>query len=191
MLEYSIQAFEECRDITGYVVVTRESDVRRMERIARRVRAARLIAVVIGGRHRADSVRNGLDRLPEQGWVAVHDAARPMVTPGMLSAGASLARRGLAAVFARPVNDTLKRGTPKRLHATVSREGLYAAQTPQFFPIPMLRRAHRHAGRTQAGATDDCELVERLGVRPVLLPGPAENIKVTTPGDLRIVKALL
>ena len=125
MLEYSIRAFEECRDITGYVVVTRESDVRRMERIARRVRAARLIAVVIGGRHRADSVRNGLDRLPEQGWVAVHDAARPMVTPGMLSAGASLARRGLAAVFARPVNDTLKRGTPKRLHATVSREGLY------------------------------------------------------------------
>jgi 2-C-methyl-D-erythritol 4-phosphate cytidylyltransferase len=75
--------------------------------------------------------------------------------------------------------------------STVDRKGLLAVQTPQFFSLDILRRAHAVAQRARIQATDDCELVERLGIRPVWIPGPRTNLKLTTADDLSLIQALL
>jgi 2-C-methyl-D-erythritol 4-phosphate cytidylyltransferase len=96
-----------------------------------------------------------------------------------------------AATYGCPVTDTLKRVNGEDVLETVDRTGLVAVQTPQFFSMELLRRAHASARRARVKATDDCELVERLGVRPVWIPGPRTNLKLTTPDDLVVMKALM
>jgi 2-C-methyl-D-erythritol 4-phosphate cytidylyltransferase len=190
ILIHSIRAFERCRQIMGLVVVApprRLAAVRNML-IIHGVR--RLIAVVTGGRTRADSVRAGLSVLPDQGLVAVHDAARPLIHAGMLVKGFRICRRRGAATYGYPVTDTLKRISGRDVLATVDRRNLLAVQTPQFFSLDLLRRAHAAARRARLQVTDDCDLVERLGVHPVWIPGPRTNIKLTTPDDLIVMQAL-
>jgi len=109
----------------------------------------------------------------------------------MLTKGFRACRERGAATYGCPVTDTLKRVSGKDVLATVDRTGLLAVQTPQFFNLELLRRAHDSALRSRLDATDDCELVERLGVRPVWIPGPRTNLKLTTPDDLNVMKALL
>ena len=190
ILIHSIRAFERCRQIMGLVVVApprRLAVVRHMLSIHR---VRRLLAVTAGGRTRADSVRAGLSVLPEQGFVAVHDAARPLIHAGMLVKGFRLCRKRGAATYGYPVTDTLKRVNGKEVLSTVDRSGLLAVQTPQFFSLDLLRRAHAAARRARLQVNDDCELVERLGVHPVWIPGPRTNIKLTTPDDLIVMQAL-
>jgi 2-C-methyl-D-erythritol 4-phosphate cytidylyltransferase len=134
---------------------------------------------------------NGLLVLPVKGIVAIHDAARPLLNPAMLAAGIRACRRFRAVTFGHAVTDTLKRAKGSRINATVDRAGLVAVQTPQFFDLPLLRRAHDSARAAGIRATDDCAVVEHLGVKPAWLPGPRTNIKVTLPEDLRVCAALL
>jgi 2-C-methyl-D-erythritol 4-phosphate cytidylyltransferase len=190
ILIHSIRAFERCRQIMGLVVVApprRLAVVRHMLSIHR---VRRLLDVVAGGGTRADSVRAGLSVLPEQGFVAVHDAARPLIHAGMLVRGFRLCRKRGAATFGYPVTDTLKRISGRNVLATVDRRDLLAVQTPQFFSLDLLRRAHAAARRARLQVNDDCELVERLGVHPIWIPGPRTNIKLTTPDDLIVMQAL-
>jgi 2-C-methyl-D-erythritol 4-phosphate cytidylyltransferase len=186
-----IRAFERCPMISGLVVVgppRRMGLVRRMLRVHK---VCKLIGVVRGGETRAESVEAGLALLPAHGFVAVHDAARPIIHPGMLSRGLRVCRSRGAATYGHPVTDTLKRIAGRDIVATVDRSRLVAIQTPQFFNLELLRRAHAAASRARLNATDDCELVERLGVRPLLIPGPKTNLKLTTPDDLIVMRALL
>lgn len=151
----------------------------------------RLLGVVPGGETRGDSVRAGLTALPAQGLVAVHDAVRPIIHAGMLTRGFRACRERGAVTYGSPVTDTLKRARGQDVLETVDRTGLLAVQTPQFFSLELLRRAHEAALSSGLEATDDCALVERLGVRPVWIAGPRTNLKLTTPDDLRVMKALL
>lgn len=147
-----------------------------------------LLSITIGGDDRAGSVAAGLAALrAECSVVLVHDGARPFPPRGAIDAGIRSARDGHAAVPAVPVAETLKRADDfGRILATVSREGLWRAQTPQAFPRHLLERAHA-AGRTQGiPATDDAMLVELLGERVDLLPGDARNLKITTADDLAL-----
>ena len=190
LLWYSLRAFERCPDITACVVVTTSERIPEARRLAVRHRFRKLTHVVVGGRHRRDSVRAGLAALPARGTVAVHDAARPLIDPDLLSAGLRLATRH-AVTCGYPIADTVKRVARGTVVATVDRTGLYAVQTPQFFPLSLLRRAHEHAGSSAARATDDCALVELLDKRPRVMTGPRTNIKVTTREDLDLVRKLL
>lgn len=160
-----------------------------IHRLCARSGFRKLRAVVAGGAERGDSVRNGLATLPATGWVAVHDAARPLLTPGMLSTGLAFCGR-VPVTFATPVTDTIKRVTDGRVTATVDRAGLWTVQTPQFFPLSLLRRAHATAASMGVSATDDCGLVERLGIRPRVIPAPGPNIKVTVAADIALVRRL-
>jgi 2-C-methyl-D-erythritol 4-phosphate cytidylyltransferase len=190
ILIHSVRAFERCRQVMGLVVVApprRLAVVRHMLSIHG---VRRLIDVVPGGETRADSVRAGLAALPAQGFVAVHDAARPLILAGMLVKGFRLCRKRGAATYGYPVTDTLKRINGRDLLATVDRRNLLAVQTPQFFSLDLLRRAHAAARRYRLRVTDDCELIERLGVHPLWIPGPRTNIKLTTPDDLIVMQAL-
>ena len=145
--------------------------------------------VVYGGPRRRDSVRAGLEALPGCQYVVVHDGARPLVTRELISDVLAAAREAGAALCGVPVSDTLKRAARQGLvEATVDREGLWQAQTPQAFRRDLLLRAH---DATDADATDDAALVEALGEPVRIISGSNSNLKVTTPDDLRLARALL
>lgn len=149
------------------------------------------LRIVAGGESRADSVAAALAALDARCTVVlVHDAARPFVSPEIIEAVIAVAGAGVAAVAAVPVSDTLKRAEPHglRVAATVERDGLWRAQTPQGFPRAMLEAAYRRP-RSPA-ATDDAQLVEAAGFAAVLVPDHASNIKVTTADDFRLAEAL-
>ena len=149
----------------------------------------RVAAAAVGGSTRSESVRAGLTLVPDDcEVVVVHDAARPMATAELFAAVIDAVRDGAdAAVPAIPVADTIKRVDGYRVVETVARESLVAAQTPQAFRASVLRDAHASG----SDASDDAALVELAGGRVVIVPGHPDNLKITTPADLRVAAALL
>jgi 2-C-methyl-D-erythritol 4-phosphate cytidylyltransferase len=162
------------------------------------------LQVVAGGDSRSESVRRALEHV-ETGLVAVHDAARPLVTPELIDElVAKLASRPDAAgvIAAAPLADTVKRAREPRpakgpvprggptVAQTVSRDHHWAAQTPQVFRTAALREAFEADPQRIAAATDDAMLVEKAGGKVLIHPAPAENLKVTTALDLRIAELL-
>jgi 2-C-methyl-D-erythritol 4-phosphate cytidylyltransferase len=149
------------------------------------------IEVVEGGKERYDSVMRALARVDsEADFVAVHDAARPCVASEWIDAVFAAAAKSGAAILATPMTSTLKRaGGNQTIQETLSRENLWEAQTPQVFRRQLLIDAY--ARRGQQSATDDAELVERLGQTVTLVPGSPMNVKTTTKEDLRMAAALL
>lgn len=149
------------------------------------------IEVVDGGAERADSVENALARVKEDvDFIVVHDAARPCVAEPWIDAVFDAAEKQDAAMLATPVTGTLKRvAKDHRVEETVSREGLWEAQTPQVFRRELLLEAY--AKRDGFAATDDAQLVERLG-RPVAVVSCSPlNLKITTRDDLRLAEQVL
>ena len=146
---------------------------------------------VAGGAERSDSVRSGLKHLEgddQVRWIAVHDAARPLVSPDDLQQLFSTVTESDAAILAAPLSGTIRRdlgGSTK----TVDRRDLYEALTPQVFEAGLLRHAYsHHNGRP---ATDDAELVERTGHAVSIVRGSADNLKITYPEDLLVAQAIL
>ena len=145
------------------------------------------IDVVEGGQHRADSVANALARVkPSITHVCVHDAARPCLADQWIDSVFEAAEKTGAAILAIPVGGTLKRVKAGQIEETVSREGLWEAQTPQVFQRQLLLDAH--AQRGDFNATDDAQLVERLGHRVTVVPGSPINFKITSREDLRLAE---
>lgn len=149
------------------------------------------VKITPGGAERQDSVRIALALTSaEAEIVVVHDAARPFATPAIFTAAIAAAAHAGAAIAAIPVADTLKRVDSRTIFATLPRAGLWQAQTPQAFRREILIRAHERATHERDSATDDAELVERIGSRVAVVDGSALNLKITTPDDLRIAEAL-
>ncbi|MFE3601854.1 2-C-methyl-D-erythritol 4-phosphate cytidylyltransferase [Streptomyces sp. NPDC059096] len=155
--------------------------------------------VVPGGETRQESVRRGIDALPEAiTSVLVHDAARPLVPVETVDAVVEAVRDGAPAVVpALPLADTVKqvepreKGEPEPVVATPERSLLRAVQTPQGFDRATLERAHRTVAQVGDGATDCAGMVERLGAPVVVVPGHEEAFKVTRPLDLVLAEAVL
>ena len=187
-----VLAFEGLR---GAVVSVARGD-RRWPRVARRYPD---VLVAPGGASRADSVRAALaaldGRADDGDWVMVHDAARPCVTPAMMRRLLDAVRdHPVGGLLAVPVDETLKRADATGAVArTEPRARLWRAQTPQAFRAGMLRVAlspPRHGGSADAPPSDESAALERLGHRPLLVPGSAENLKITRPGDLGLAEAI-
>lgn len=208
MVEWSIAAFRAVGAVRSIVVACPPGHVHEL--------AGHDLGVVDGGATRAQSVANALAAVGTE-LVAIHDAARPLVTPQLIEGVlATLAAdpEAAGAIVATPVTDTIKRATPpapgsapsqRRLidsdaygvinrslviEATVDRGRLWAAQTPQVFHTEALRAALAAAERPEE-ATDEAMLVEAAGGRVLIHPPSQENLKVTTPLDLRIAAVLL
>jgi len=149
------------------------------------------IEVVEGGAERADSVEAALAKVkPEADFVCVHDAARPCLVDEWIDKIFAAAEHSGAAIFAIPVAGTLKRVDKEhRIEETVSRGGLWEAQTPQVFRRELLVEAY--AQREGFAATDDAQLVERLGRPVTVVPGSPVNLKITTREDLRLAEQAL
>jgi 2-C-methyl-D-erythritol 4-phosphate cytidylyltransferase len=148
------------------------------------------IEVVRGGASRWESVRNALGALPDDlDIVAVHDAARPLVSEDVVARCIELATIGEGAVAGCPTVDTMKEvDGDGRVVSTPDRSRLWHAHTPQVFPAEVARRAY--AG-PESGATDDSMLVERLGTTVRMVNGGPDNLKVTVPGDVAVAEAIL
>ena len=130
----------------------------------------------------------GLEALGKCDWVVIHDGARPMVTTDLIDRGLKAARETGAAVAAVPVTDTIKvAGEDRIVQYTPSRENLWAVQTPQVFSYKTITEAYK---QVTGNATDDASLVEKAGYQVKLYQGSYDNVKVTTPDDLALVKFL-
>jgi 2-C-methyl-D-erythritol 4-phosphate cytidylyltransferase len=149
------------------------------------------IEVVLGGEERCDSVRNALARIrPEIRWVAIHDAARPCLSKQSLNQVIEEATKHGAAILATPIRSTVKKVDPnsKQIVETVSRDGLWQAQTPQVFRLEDLKRGY---GALKGKPTDDASVIEKLGIPIRVVEGSETNMKITTKDDLRTVEGLL
>jgi 2-C-methyl-D-erythritol 4-phosphate cytidylyltransferase len=190
MVQWSVEALRSAAAI-GRIVVALPGGT---ELPAACAGAGEVLAVA-GGASRSESVSNALAAAGEDETVLVHDAARPLITVGLAESvmAGLLANPGAdAAIAAAPVSDTIKRVDERMaVTQTLVRSELWSVQTPQVFRADALRRAHDVPATALAEATDDAWLIERAGGRVVVVPSPAENIKVTTPVDLRVAELLL
>ena len=150
------------------------------------------VAAIPGGATRQESVRLGLRSLTlTLPYVAVHDVARVLVRPTLIERVLQAARTSGAAIPALPLRDSLKEVASGRVVRSIPREALQGAQTPQIFARDILARAHARALDENASATDDATLVERIGAPVASVPGDPSNFKLTEPGDLIVLKALI
>jgi 2-C-methyl-D-erythritol 4-phosphate cytidylyltransferase len=152
------------------------------------------LTLVEGGKERSDSVQRALEKLKDGiDFVAIHDAARPCLADSWVDEVFAAAQRDGAAILATPVSATLKRvdekGGAKRILQTVDRQSLWEAQTPQVFRREILIEAYAKHGRESA--TDDAQLVERLGKPITVVPCSRLNIKITTRDDLKLAEQVL
>jgi 2-C-methyl-D-erythritol 4-phosphate cytidylyltransferase len=150
------------------------------------------LMIAPGGRTRTESVRNGLEDLPDEAEIVlVHDAARPLVGDTTVDRVVASARAGIPAIAALPVVDTLKEVDANgHIVRTVERERLWRAQTPQGFPRELIVRAHRDAHAQHLSATDDAALCERLGIPVAVVRGSERAMKITDESDFARAEAL-
>jgi 2-C-methyl-D-erythritol 4-phosphate cytidylyltransferase len=190
VLSHAVRAFAEHPAVGAIVVVAASDRLAAVAALARAEAGSKLAAVVAGGARRQDSVRGGVEALPECATVAIHDGARPFVSAAMIDRGLAALDRVTAAVAVVPVADTIKRVDDAGLVVeTPARAGLRAAQTPQFFRLATLRAAYAAADWTHE-YTDEAGLVEALGEPVGTFAGAVDNLKITTPHDLIVAEAL-
>ncbi|MEV8569490.1 2-C-methyl-D-erythritol 4-phosphate cytidylyltransferase [Streptomyces sp. NPDC051322] len=198
MLIHAVNAMAGSRSVSLVVVVAPADDVARVTSLINEYAppAGTDVVVVPGGDTRQESVRRGIEVLPDTiSTVLVHDAARPLVPVETVDAVIEAVRGGSPAVVpAVPLADTVKQvepqpeGCPEPVVATPERARLRAVQTPQGFDRALLARAH---ATVTGDVTDDASMVEQLGVRVVVVPGHEEAFKVTRPLDLVLAEAVL
>jgi 2-C-methyl-D-erythritol 4-phosphate cytidylyltransferase len=185
LLDWSLDAFAEAATVAEVIVATPPKQEAAV--------ADRGVLAVAGGEHRSESVANAVELCGEE-VIIVHDAARPLVTPKLINAvieRLASDEEAAAAIAAAPVTDTIKQASEGgQVERTLDREVLWAVQTPQAFRADALREALSDPD-SLPDATDDAMLVERRGGRVLIHPTSADNLKVTTPLDLRVAELLL
>jgi 2-C-methyl-D-erythritol 4-phosphate cytidylyltransferase/2-C-methyl-D-erythritol 2,4-cyclodiphosphate synthase len=192
VLEWSLRALLAEPRVHAVLVAVAPDDVH-WARIAAKLNNPKL-QTALGGINRQDTVANSLDRLAGQAadddWVLVHDAARPCLSATELDALLDAVGAGVGAVLAAPIVDTVKREFADRL-ATVDRQGLWRALTPQVFAFAQLRRALKEAALAGIVVTDEAQAIERMGLRPSLVQGSPFNVKITRVQDLAVAAEIL
>jgi 2-C-methyl-D-erythritol 4-phosphate cytidylyltransferase len=193
VIAHAIQAFERSWSVTEIIIVARKDQHGEIIELARAKSFKKVRSIIAGGEHRQDSVRAGLDRLDDEAkYVAVHDAARPLVTPEQIEDVYAQCRTHGAAALAEPINDTPKRANVDLIiTASVDRHQLYAMQTPQIFERGLIEEAYRAVYAGNVSVTDEVSAVERLGSKVVLVLNEDFNFKITYPRDLALAEFVL
>lgn len=194
VLAHTLRAIEAAEAVSAVVLAAPPADLEYCRQdIVEQYGLKKVVKVVAGGAERQDSVRLGLAAVGREAEiVVVHDAVRPFLTADMLARVVAAAEQHGAAIVAIPMRDTVKRvGADGLIEETVDRKPLWLAQTPQAFARNLLEEAHSQAAASGFRATDDAQLVERLGHRVAIVEGSTDNIKITRPEDLMIGEAIL
>jgi 2-C-methyl-D-erythritol 4-phosphate cytidylyltransferase len=194
MLLHTLLKFDACPLIDQICLVVPEDDLdfcRR--RLFSGVQTKKPVKFVAGGRHRQQSVYNGLKSLDHKnGLVAIHDGVRPLIDPLLIKACIQAAATSGACAPGIPADDTIMRvSVAGTIAGTVERKGLWLIQTPQVFRYAIIIEAHDRALHDDYVGTDDATLVERLGLPVTIISGSKSNLKVTTAEDLTMAAALL
>jgi 2-C-methyl-D-erythritol 4-phosphate cytidylyltransferase len=194
VLAHTLKAFEDAKSIDSVIIVGKAKDMDYCrDNITEPYGFKKIIAYVVGGRHRQDSVANALKSLPDGvETVVVHDGARPLVTPEIIDKSVAEAKHWPAVIVGNPVKDTIKRiTTGEVVDYTIDRGQLWSIYTPQAFKADVLIHAHRVAKQAKFYGTDDATLVEKINHTVRVIPGDEDNIKITTPIDLKVAEAIL
>ena len=193
LIGHAVDAFEGVDEVDEIVLVVGPHRIAEARKLSSESRWRKVFSVVAGGDTRQQSVVAGITALGECTLIAIHDAARPLVTAEIIRSGFASARSHGAAVAAIPVRDTLKRsvGQPLLVESTVDRAGLWAAQTPQVFRSSVLSKSYQLIGDRASEYTDDAGIVEAAGFPVAIFPGSVGNLKVTLRDDLPVATALL
>jgi 2-C-methyl-D-erythritol 4-phosphate cytidylyltransferase len=202
VIAHTIAAFERTDCVDEIIVVGRADSLGELRKLIGK--PTKVKQVVGGGAERSDSVRAGLEHVAQKSdFVAVHDAARPMITPEKITRVFEVARTKGAATLAEPINDTLKRADLAAVAASakeagdliitgsVNREGVYAMQTPQVFEKKLLAEAYDLVAKKKVSVTDEVSAVELLGCKIALVPNHDFNFKITYPRDLPLAEFVL
>ncbi|HVI83208.1 MAG TPA: 2-C-methyl-D-erythritol 4-phosphate cytidylyltransferase [Chthoniobacterales bacterium] len=192
VIAHTIGVFERTDCVDEIILVGRADSLDELRKLIGK--PTKVKQIVAGGAERSDSVRAGLDHVnPKSDFVAVHDAARPMITSEKITKVFEVCRTsGGAASLAEPINDTLKRADADlELKESVDRSGIYGMQTPQVFERKLLEEAYVLVAKKKISVTDEVSAVELLGRKIVLVPNHDFNFKVTYPRDLPLAEFVL
>jgi len=197
LIIYSLLELSKNRDIRDIIVVANSKNKKNITRKIRQYKIGKIKRIVLGGRARQDSVRNGLKALDGRTeLVLIHDAARPFINREIISSLIAAAHKCGAAIAGVPVRATIKKATTLQRHnvrsrfveKTIDRSDLWEIQTPQVFRKKLVLEAYKRFSRIPV--TDDAALIEKLGKKVKILQGSHFNIKITAPEDLIIAKSL-
>jgi 2-C-methyl-D-erythritol 4-phosphate cytidylyltransferase len=191
VIAHTIAAFERTKCVDEIILVGRAESLDELRKVVGK--PTKVQQVVAGGAERSDSVRAGLEHVDAKSdFVAVHDAARPMITPEKITGVFEACREHGAATLVEPINDTLKRADADlAVTGSVDREGVYAMQTPQVFEKKLLAEAYEVVVKKKISVTDEVSAVELLGKKIVLVPNHDFNFKITYPRDLPLAEFVL
>ncbi len=189
----TLQKFEISPSICEIIVVTKEESIPLLHQMIAEYQLQKIQTIVTGGKTRQQSVEKGLREICVQSrLVAIHDGARPFVRPEDIEACIASARQNGAAALGVPVKDTVKQIDKQgRIIATPDRQFLYLTQTPQVFFVDDYKRAMENALALALDFTDDCQLLESMGIPVQMVKGSYSNIKITTPEDLAVAAGIL
>ena len=193
VIAHTLDAFDRADCVDEIILIGHGDRLAEFEGVVNDSGTKKIVHVAAGGTHRQDSVRAGLDLVdPKAGYVAVHDAARPLITPQQIGTVFEACRRHGAAALAEPITDTLKRADEDRfVNGAVKREGLYAMQTPQIFSRDLLVKAYEAVAAKNLSVTDEVSAVELLGAKVLLVAHDEFNLKITYPRDLLLAQSYL
>ncbi len=194
ILVHTLQIFQECRSVDGIYLVVNHRDLPIIqEEILETYHFSKIMKLVIGGRLRQDSVRNGLEAIDEScDVVIIHDAARPFVSPAFVEKSIFLMEMFDAVVPAIPARDTIKVISKEGfVLKTLERDSLWHIQTPQTFKYDLIAKAYREGMAKKLCGYDDSTFIEYLGKKVKVVEGSPYNIKITTPEDLLIARGIL
>lgn len=192
VLARTLLALDACDTINEIVIVTRDVDIPDTVKLCKEYQVTKVTQIVRGGDTRTESVSKGLKAVsPEADLVAVHDGARPFITPEVVDEAVKVAEIYHAAAPGVEVKDTIKIVKDGRVVDTPDRNSMFGIQTPQVFDVDLLRGALANAMEKGLVITDDCMAVEAIGGEVRIVPGSYDNIKITTPEDLYTGKAIL
>jgi 2-C-methyl-D-erythritol 4-phosphate cytidylyltransferase len=192
VLARTLRALNRCSCIDEIVVVTRSEKIMDIAHLCQEYDIEKVTKIVCGGMTRTESALAGLSEIDERARLAaIHDGARPLVTPGLVAEVTHAAALYKAAAPAVPVKDTVKLAEDGVVTDTPDRRKTVAVQTPQVFMPELIKAALTDAIQKELVFTDDCSAVEALGVKVHLTSGSEENIKVTTPLDMELAETIL
>jgi 2-C-methyl-D-erythritol 4-phosphate cytidylyltransferase len=194
MLAHTLLVFQRAPEIDEIIPILSQEDMENCLRdVIEQYHITKVKTLVVGGKERQDSVKNGLQKLEKDASIVlVHDGVRPFVTHEMIKESVELAKKGECVAVGVPIKDTIKEVDDKKIvRRTLERSRLWAIQTPQTFPVKILKRAYEESHQHNRYGTDDASLVEQAGGTVRVIMGSYENIKITTPEDLILAEEIL
>lgn len=193
ILAHTIEKFQNNHLVFEIIIASQNIYFSEIEKICKRYNFNKIKHIIEGGKTRQESVGNALTKISSNSdLILVHDAVRPFISQNVINETIKIADKNKAAIVGVPVKDTIKEtGKNNRVEKTLMREKLWIIQTPQVFKTPIILKAYKNAEKKKLFGNDDATLVEAIGIKPTIILGEYENIKITTKEDLEFAELII